>query len=137
MLISILIFFFFFKKRSFSFICFGQILVPKSEVLQVNWNLVQRYIAICLLHFNVYFFQNSFHLYFLGNFGPEIWSSPSQLKFSTGIHCYMLITIVMFVFFSKLLLFIFLGANLVLKTEVLQINWNVVQDYIAICFLQF
>ena len=53
---------------------------------------------------------------FLGNFGPKIWSSPYQLKFVTDLHCYMLITILMFILF-KFLSVIFFGANLVLYSE--------------------
>ena len=54
------------------------------------------------------FFQNSFHSHFFGKFGPKIWSSSNWLKFGTEVDCYMLISILMFIF-SKFLLFIIFG----------------------------
>ena len=80
-----------------------------SEVLQINWNLVQGYVAMCLLRFKHLFFQKSFHLYFfLSKFGLKIRSS------CTGMYCYMFIRILMFIF-SKFLSVIFLLTNLVTK----------------------
>ena len=60
-------------------------LVPKSEVLQINWNLVQTYIAIWLLQLLTLFFQNICHSY---NF-RQIWSqnlSFSLLESSICVH---------------------------------------------------
>ena len=54
------------------------------------------------------FFQDSFHLYFLGKFGPKIRCSSNWLKFGTEVDHYMLISILMFIF-SKFLSFIFFG----------------------------
>ena len=73
---------------------------------------------------------------FLGRFGRKIWSSPNWLKFDTGVHCYMLITILTLIF-SKFFSFIFFSANLVRKSELLKIDWNFVKGYIAISLLQF
>ena len=47
---------------------------------------------------------------FFGKICPKIWSPPKWLKFGTGVHCYMLITILTFIF-SKFLSFIFLGLS--------------------------
>ena len=93
----ITIFTFIFSKCS-SFIFLGANLVPKSEVLQINWNLVQGYIAIWLLEFWCLFFQNFCQSYFLGKFDLKIWSFPNWLKFSAGVHYNMSITILMFIF---------------------------------------
>ena len=71
----------------------------------------------------------------LGKFGPKIWSSSNWLKCRTGAHCYMLISILMLIFqnFSHS----YFSANLVPKSEVLQINWNLVQRYITVRLLRF
>ena len=114
-----------------------------------------------------------------GRFSPIIWISSNWLKFCKGVHSYILITVLMFVF-SKLFWFIFLGkfgpkiwssfkltdiwyrgkllnayfdfnvyffklflsfihfwANLFLKCEVIQIDWNFIQEQIVICWLRF
>ena len=47
------------------------------------------------------------HLCFLGKFGPIIWISSNWLKFRIGVHCDMLVTVLMFIF-SKLFSY-FLG----------------------------
>ena len=74
------------------------------------------------------FFRNSFHLYFFGNLGPKIWSSSNWLKSGTEVDCYMLISILLFVF-SKFLLLIFFGKT--------WSNWNLVEGYISMCLLRF
>ena len=52
--------------------------------------------------FNVYFFKIlSIHI-FWANLVPNIWSSSNWLKFVTEVDCYMLISILMFIF-SKFL----------------------------------
>ena len=57
-------------------------------------------------NFNVYFFKILFiHIFWL-KFGPKIWSSLNWQKFCTGVHCCLLITILMFIF-SKFFSFIF------------------------------
>ena len=48
MLIRILMFSF---SKLFSIIYFWENLVPKSEVLQIDWNLIQECYPICLLGF--------------------------------------------------------------------------------------
>ena len=73
---------------------------------------------------------------FLGKFCLKNGSSPNRLKFGAGVHCYMLITILLFIF-SKCSSFILFWANFVPKCEILQINWNLVQGYIAIGLLRF
>ena len=129
-----------------------------------------------LSRFFCLFFQILFiHISFAGKFAPKILSSSNWLKSCKGVHCFILITILMFIFpkcliffalswsqnlkFSKLtaiwyrdtllhtyydfnvyffkILIIFLWANLVPKSEVLQFNWNLVQGYIAIFLLHF
>ena len=62
MLITTLTFIF---SKFFSSICFWANLVPKSEVLQIDRNLVQRQITIFLFRFLFLFFQFFFHSYFL------------------------------------------------------------------------
>ena len=42
--------------------------------------------------------QNFCYSDFLGKFGPKTWSSPNKLEIDTGVHCYMLIPILMFSF---------------------------------------
>ena len=81
-------------------------LVPKSKVIQIDWKLVQIYIAICLFQFWCLFFQFFCQSYFWGKFRPIIWSSTKWLKFHRGVHCCMLITIFIIIF-SKFLSIIF------------------------------
>ena len=73
---------------------------------------------------------------FLGKFGLKNWSSPNWLKFGTEVHCYIVISNLMFIP-PKILSLTFFWANLIPKSEVLQINWNLVQRDIAICLLWF
>ena len=54
----------------------------------------------------------------------------------TEAQCYMLVAFLSFIF-SKFFSFIFFGTNFVPKSEVLQINENFVQGYIAISLLRF
>ena len=51
-------------------------LVTKTEVLHIDWNLVQIYIALSLFRIQCQFFKFFLHSYFLG----RIWSQ--NLKFS-------------------------------------------------------
>ena len=85
--------------------------------------------------FIVIFFK-IFSFIFWGKFGPKIWSSPKWLKFGAWVHWYMLITILKFIF-SEFFSFIFLAANLVLKSEFFQSDWKFVQEYTAICLIRF
>ena len=59
-------------------------------------------------NFNVYFSKKFYHSWFLGKFGPIIWIPSNWLKFLRGIHCYMLITVLILIF-SKFFSFIFFG----------------------------
>ena len=110
-------------------------LVPKSEVLRINWNLVQGYIAICLLQFQCLSFQNFCHSCFLGKFGPIIWISSNKLKFDRGVHCYALITISMFSFSKFCHSYNF--GQIWAKSNVHHIDWNLIQGHIVICWLKF
>ena len=51
-------------------------------------------------NFIVFWFFSKFlsFIFSLGKFGPKIWSSWNWLKCRTGVHCYMLITILMLIF---------------------------------------
>ena len=60
---------------------------------------------------------------FLRKFDLKNWSSPNSLKFGRGVHCYIFISNLMFIF-PKFLSITFFWANLVPKSEVLQIIWN-------------
>ena len=88
----------FFSKFCHSYFL-GATLVPKSEILQIDWNFVQGYIAICLYDFNVYsIFQKFLSFICFDKFSSKIWSFPNWLKVYTGVHCNMLITVLMFIF---------------------------------------
>ena len=56
---------------------------------------------------------------FWGKFDPKKWSSPNWLKLGVGVHRYMVITILAFIFFKICFIHIF-WANLVPKSNVLQ-----------------
>ena len=51
--------------------------------------------------FNVYFSKFFAPHAFLGKFDSVIWISSNWLKFGTGVHCYMLITVLMFIFHTS------------------------------------
>ena len=117
----------------------NQLKPPKNYLKppETSWN--QPYYSIFLLKKAILRLCLSYYsnlTWFLGKFGPKNWSSPNWLKVGTGVHCYIFISNLMFIF-PKFLSLIFFWANLVRKSEVLQINWNSVQGYIAICLLQF
>ena len=105
--------------------CFWANLVPK---IQTDWNLVQAYIAICL---------NFCHSYFLGKF-VQVLSTFSKLTEISyrGILLYAYYDFN--IYFFKILFLHILWANLVPKSEVLRINWSLVQGlhcYILITIL--
>ena len=75
-------------------------------------------------------------VFFLGKFDLKNWGFPNWLKFGTGVHYYMLITILTFVF-SKFFSFMYSWANLVSKSEILQIDWNFVQGYSLYAYYDF
>ena len=85
---------------------FGQTWSQNQKFFQIDWKLVQIYIAICLFQFWCLFFQFFCQSYFWGKFRPIIWSSTKWLKFHRGVHCCMLITIFIIIF-SKFLSIIF------------------------------
>ena len=72
-----------------------------------SWSQKLKFSKLTEISYRGIFFQNSFHLYFQGKFGSKIWGSSNWLKFRTGLHCYMLTTILMF--FFKVLSVIFFG----------------------------
>ena len=59
-------------------------LVPKSEVLQIDWNLVDGYITIYLFQFWCLFFSKFLSVMFLGKFCLKIWSL-NWLKFGATL----------------------------------------------------
>ena len=124
---------FIFSKNFHSF--FGANLVSKLQVFQINRNFVQECIALSSLRFKCLFFQKFFSYIFLCKFGPKIWGSIKWPKFRTGVHCCILITILIF-FFTVFVNHIF-WTNLVSKFKVFQIDWNFVQGYIATYLLRF
>ena len=70
----------------------------------MHWQV--HYILIPDLMF-IFFKIFVIHIYiFFGKFSSKIWTSPK--KFGTGVHCYMLITVLLFIF-SKFFWFIFFG----------------------------
>ena len=133
MLTSILMFIF---SKLLLFILFGQIWSQNLNFYkstQIWYKRSLLYLITILMNIC----SNFLSVKFLGGkFGPIICSSTKWLKFRRGIHCCKLITILMFIF-SKFLSFIFFWANLVSKSEILQIDWKLVQGYITICLLRF
>ena len=133
MLITILMLIF---SKFMSFIFFWTNLVRKSEVLQINWYLGQAYIPL-LVMMSMFIFPKFLSLIFFGGkFGHINWSCTKWLKFRVGVNCCMLITIFMFIF-SNFLSVIFFWTNLVPKSNVLQIDWNLIQGHIVICWFWF
>ena len=108
-----------------------------THAFWANWlkfgTVVDCYMLILILMFIFSYFLS---LFFWGKFGPIIWRSTKWLKFHRGVHCCMLITISMFIFpiFCQSSFFL---ANLVSKSEVLQIDRIFIEGYITICLLQF
>ena len=122
MLITILMFIF---AKFLSFIFFWRNLVPKSEVLQINWNSGQAYIPICLLQCCL-FSQNFCHSYFFG----QIWSHNLNFYKMTEI---LYRGKLLYAYYYDFNLYIFKNfvshifwTNLVPKSNVLQIDWNIV-----------
>ena len=136
--------------------------------------MIQRYIAISKFWIQCLFFQKHFHAHFLGQIWSPIVTFSKYWKFGTGVHCYMLITILIFIFpkfwslmffweiwsrdpdssklteillrgrliyayfnfdiyFFKIFVIYIFWANLVSKSEVLQVNWNLIYGYIGTC----
>ena len=94
-----------------------------------------------LLHtyydFNVHFFKIFVILIFFAlTMVSESEIFPNWLKFGSGVHYYMLIQILTLIFLKVFSVLLF-WVNFVQKSEVLQINWNLVQRYIDICLWRF
>ena len=131
MLITILMFIF----PNFWHSCFCKF----SPIIWIssNWLKFHRgvhfYMLITVLMF---IFLKFFSFIFLGKFDPKIWSSSNWLKFGIEVDWYMLMSILM-VFFFRISVIHTFWANLVPKSEFLQINWNLIQGYIATCLSWF
>ena len=95
---------------------FGENLVPKFEVLQINWIMVQGLFAICLLRFKSLFFQNFCHSFvaFLDKFGHKIRSYPNQMNFGARILYYMLTGILILILLILLILYYYIISLFVL-----------------------
>ena len=83
-------------------------LIPKTEVLQIDWNLVRSRLPYAYFEFNVYFIKILLIHIFGANLVPKIWNSSNSLKLGTEVDYHVLISVLMFIF-SKLFSFIFLG----------------------------
>ena len=105
MLIAILMFIF---SKFLPLMFFGQIWsygLDFFKLTRISWRgklLYAYYIS------EVYFFKILFIHIFWAKFGPKIWRNLNWLKLGTGVHCYMLISISMFIF-SKFLSAYFFG----------------------------
>ena len=100
----------FLLSKCLSFILFWVNLVPKPEVLQIDWNLIRGTLLYAYYDFNICFSKIFVTNVFLGRCGPIIWISSKWLKFRREVHGYMLITVLMFTF-PKLFSFIFFGKT--------------------------
>ena len=87
-------------------------MIPKSIIFQTDRNLTADEIFISCLRILHFFLKYLFCSFPLGVFDPLIWCSQNCLKSITGVHRYMLITLLIYVF-SKLFLFQLLRENLV------------------------
>ena len=73
-------------SKFLSVIHFWTNLIPKSNVNQIDWNLIQGLIVICwsrLLMWN--FSSNLLIIIFWGKFRPKLWCFPHSLAFSLEI----------------------------------------------------
>ena len=77
---------------------FGQIWSQKLKFSRLAKIWCRGILPYPYFDFNVYFSKIFVIHIFWGKFGPKIWSFPNKLKFDTGVHCYMLIAILMFSF---------------------------------------
>ena len=75
-------------------VIFRQIWAQKLKFFKLTEIWYKRAWLYPYFEFNVYFFQSSFQ----EKFGPKLWSPPNWLKFCGWVHCYMLFTILMFIF---------------------------------------
>ena len=75
------------------------------------------YMLIRILKF---YFSNIFFCKFFDKLSPLISCSQNWFKFNTGVHCYIQITIIVFVF----KIFELSGTSLVSKSNVFEIEWT-------------
>ena len=68
--------------------------IQKFAVLQIDWNLAQGYIIICLLQFLTLFFNIFFIQLFGENLSQILIFSKLTESRSSGAYCYMLITLI-------------------------------------------
>ena len=102
---------------------FREKLVPKSEVLQIDWNLVDYHILISIVMF--IFSKFLWFIFSLGKFGPTK-SDVRQIKWNL-VQGYIVYAYFDFnIYFFKILFIHIFLANLIPKCEVLQIDWNLV-----------
>ena len=104
----------------------GENLVLKSEVLQINLNLIQRYIAISRFWIQCLFFQKNFHAHFFG----QIWSPI--VMFSKLLEIWYRGTLLYAYYnsnfyFSKILVTNVFLVNLVPWSRFFQIDWSFVE----------
>ena len=133
MLITILMFIF---SKFLSFIYFGLIWSQNLKFSKLTEIWDKRTFLYACYKGNVYFSKIFTTHIFWGQFFPTIWSSSKWLKFRRGVNCCLLITILMIIF-SKFLSVIFFWINLVPKSNVLQIDWSLIQGHIVICWFWF
>ena len=128
-----------FNGRPVSCSFFLENLVLKPEVLQINLNLIQRYIAISKFWIQCLFFQKHFHAHFLGQIWSPIVTFSKLLEIwyrGTLLYAYYNSSF----YFSKILVtHVFLG-NLVPVIQILR-NWlkfcRGVDWYMLILILMF
>ena len=112
---------------SVSIVDFGKITLRFSCGMKVKVNFIpKKNLKPIWVHFGSSYSQVEFILtlhpkVFLGKFGPKNWSSPNRLKFGVWVHCYILISNLMFIF-SKFLSFIFFGQIWSQNLKVLKLN---------------
>ena len=125
-----------FNGRPVSCSFFLENLVLKPEVLQINLNLIQRYIAISKFWIQCLFFQKHFHAHFLGQIWSPIVTFSKLLEIwyrGTLLYAYYNSSF----YFSKILVTdVFLG-NLIPWSRFFQVDWNFVEGQIDICLFNF
>ena len=88
---------------------FGQIWCQKLKFSKLTKIWYSGTLLYPYVKFNVYFSEIFYALiFFLSKFCPKIWISSNWQKFHRGVHCYMLIAALMFIF-SKFFHSYFLG----------------------------
>ena len=121
MLMTVLIFIF---SKFFSFIFFRQIWSQNLKFCKLTKIWYRGRLLYAYLDFNVYFFR----IFVIHIF----WAN--KLKFDTGLHCYMSITILIFSISKFCHSYNF--RQIWAKSNVLHIDWNLMQRHIVICWLK-